>query len=197
VSGVRRFSQAISEGDGISVIVEVDGPDAARRAAAEGAEAVLVLSGNERHLGEIREATQLPVIFWWDGEHAAAVTGADACIVEATGDDDRERLERIHADLGDDFEVALRISDDDHLESALEHFDPEIVVLCAPRLEGEEALEHVLDLLPDVPAGKLAVAEVAVGTREEVVALERAGIDAVIVGAGDVSALVGELPPDR
>ncbi len=38
----RRFSQAISEGDGISLIVEVADLDAARAAAAQGAEGVIV-----------------------------------------------------------------------------------------------------------------------------------------------------------
>ena len=38
----RRFSQAISEGDGISVIVDVGDPEAARAAAAQGAEAIAV-----------------------------------------------------------------------------------------------------------------------------------------------------------
>jgi hypothetical protein len=37
---------------------------------------------------------------------------------------------------------------------------------------------------------------VVVGGREDVVALERAGVDAVIVGAGDVAALVGGAPPE-
>jgi indole-3-glycerol phosphate synthase len=54
----------------------------------------------------------------------------------------------------------------------------------------------VLELLPDVPAGKLAIAEVDVTSRDEVLALERAGIDAVLVPAGSVAELVGERPPD-
>jgi len=40
VTGARRFSQAISEGDGISIVVLVDGPDAAQQAEADGAEGV-------------------------------------------------------------------------------------------------------------------------------------------------------------
>jgi indole-3-glycerol phosphate synthase len=196
MSGFRRFSQAISEGDGISIIATVDGPEAARKAADDGAEAVLVHSGHEQRLAAIRAATSLPILFHWDGEGSDVVSGADACIVDAHGENDREWLEHVHLELGDDFELALRITDDEHLEAALEQFDPEILVLAAPRSDEEEALEHVLDLLPDVPAGKLAVAEVPVSSREQVIALERAGIDAVIVGGGDVSALVGELPPD-
>ena len=42
----------------------------------------------------------------------------------------------------------------------------------------------MLELLPDVPAGKLAIARVDVATRDEVLALERAGIDAVLVSDG-------------
>ena len=47
-----------------------------------------------------------------------------------------------------------------------------------------------------MPAGKLAVAEVAVQDREDVVALERAGMDGVIVHGGDVTALVGDASPE-
>jgi hypothetical protein len=190
VQGGRRFSQAISEGDGISLIVEVQAPDEARRVEGDGAEAVLVYSGREGQLGAIRAATSLPILFRWDGEHAESIDGADACIVEAG---DREWLERVHLELGDRFELALRIREAEHIESALEDFDPELFVLAAA--DEDEALEHVLDLLPDVPAGKLAIAELPISRRDEVAELERAGVDAVIVGATNVSELVGDAPP--
>ena len=83
---------------------------------------------------------------------------------------------------GDRFELAFRISDEERLESALEDFDPELFVLAAPDEEGDDKLERVLDLLPDVPAGKLAIAELPGSGREDVAELERAGVDAVIVG---------------
>ena len=57
-------------------------------------------------------------------------------------------------------------------------------------------LELILDLLPDVPAGKLAIAELESTTREEVLALERAGVDAVLVWKGAVAELVGGPPPE-
>ena len=47
----------------------------------------------------------------------------------------------------------------------------------------------------DIPAGKLAVADVPLSSREQVDELERAGVDAVIVGARDVAELVGDGPP--
>jgi indole-3-glycerol phosphate synthase len=195
VSAVRRFSQAIAEGDGISLIVAVAVPEEARRAEGDGAEAVLVYSGHERQLPAIREATSLPILFHWDGEGADSVEGADACIVEAGGERDREWLERVHGELGDRFELALRIRHEDELESALENFDPELFVLAATDDQDGEPLERVLDLLPDVPAGKLAIAELPRSGRAEVEELERAGVDAVIVGAGSVTELVGGAPP--
>jgi hypothetical protein len=190
VQGGRRFSQAISEGDGISLIVVVQAPEEARRAEGDGAEALLVYSGLEGQLVAIRETTSLPILFFWDGEHAELLEGADACIVEAGN---REWLEHVHLELGDRFELALRIHDEDHLEAALEQFDPELFVLAA--LNEDNPLEHVLELLPDVPAGKLAIAELPVAGPDEVAELERAGVDAVIVGATNVSELVGDAPP--
>jgi indole-3-glycerol phosphate synthase len=47
-----------------------------------------------------------------------------------------------------------------------------------------------------VPAGKLAIADLNVTTRDEVLALERAGIDAVLVGSSNVAHLVGGAPPE-
>ena len=49
--------------------------------------------------------------------------------------------------------------------------------------DDEEDLERTLDLLADVPAGKLVISEARVSAREQVVALENAGVDAILVGA--------------
>jgi indole-3-glycerol phosphate synthase len=93
-------------------------------------------------------------------------------------------------------EVVVRVSDDDELERALEYVDPEILLLSAELAEDEQApLDRVLELLPDVPAGKLAIAELASASREDVEELERAGVDAVLV-SGDVTLLVGDAVPD-
>ena len=47
-----------------------------------------------------------------------------------------------------------------------------------------------------MPAGKLAIADVAVASRDEVLQLERAGFDAVLIPNGRVRELVGTSPPD-
>ena len=187
MTGSRRFSQAISEGDGISVIVEVDAEEAARLAEADGAEAIVVHGGP----GSVRDSTELPILSL-DADDAE---GADACVVDAsevTGDG--ERLVRA-AEHG--LDVVVRVRDEEELEAVLEQHDPEIFLLAASREDdADDPLESVLELLPDVPAGKLAIADVEVSSRDEVVALERAGFDAVLAPAGRVGALVGAAPPD-
>jgi indole-3-glycerol phosphate synthase len=198
VTGGRRFSQAVSEGDGISVIAEVDGADAARRAEADGAEAVLVHGRrSEGQIREVREATSLPILFAWSGERADELAGADACIVTFgdSGLGEGDEHADVHVELSEEFELALRVHDEEQLAEALERFDPEIVVLAGSGQDGEEELDGVLELLADVPAGKLAIAELAVSSRDDVLALERAGVDGVIVRAGNIAELVGSAPP--
>jgi indole-3-glycerol phosphate synthase len=61
--------------------------------------------------------------------------------------------------------------------------DPEIILISERKPDkNEEALERTLDLLPEVPAGKLVISEASIVAREQVVALERAGVDAILVG---------------
>jgi indole-3-glycerol phosphate synthase len=193
VTSTRRFSQAISEGDGISIIAEVREPDAAQLAERDGAEGLLVSTGYEERLTGIRQAVSLPILFYWKGQQAERLDGADACVVEASawsGDDDGQH---VRDELDDHFELVLRVEDEEQLEEALERFDPELFVLAG---KDDEALERVLDLLPDVPAGKLVVAELPAIARADVDELERAGVDAVIVRTGNIAELSGEPPPE-
>lgn len=189
-----RFSQAISEGDGISVIADVADQEAARAAEAQGAEALAV----QARVADLRDVTELPVLWRAPGPPSeAAFAGADAWIVavDAAGDDD-EWLVRQHAEareLGLDCVVEVR--SEEHIELALERLDPEIFLLAATDDDERDGLERALQLLPDLPAGKLAVADVPVSSREQIDELERAGVDAVIVGARDVAELVGAEPP--
>jgi indole-3-glycerol phosphate synthase len=186
--GGRRFSQAISEGDGISVIVEVDGPDAARTAEADGAEGVVVRSA----LSGIRDATELPILWRGGGTpEDAERAGADAVFVIADErDDDGDELEALAAhaaELG--LDLVVSVASEEVLERVLGLHDPETFHLAT------DDLERALELLSDVPVGKLAIAEASHVTREQVVELERRGMDAVIVPARNVAELVGGAPP--
>ena len=196
MTGRRHLSQAISEGDGISLIVPASGADDARAAELQGAKGVVV----EQDLAGIREATGLPILVRAEGSPAEALDlGADALLVGAAAlDDEVERIERRYneaLELG--LECVVEVGHPDELEAALEHLDPEIFLLSSRNAgSGEDPLGRVLDLLPDVPAGKLAIADVEVRTRDEVAELERAGVDAVIVGLGNVAGLVSAAPPE-
>ena len=186
--GGRRFSQAISEGDGISVIVEADGPEAARAAEADGAEGVVVRSA----VAGIRDATELPILWCGGGTPDDAVrAGADAVLVVAEEhDEDGDGLDALAAhaaELG--LDLVVSVSSEEVLARVLELHDPEAFHLAT------DNLERALDLLTDVPVGKLAIAEASQVTREQVIELERRGVDAVIVPARNVAELVGGAPP--
>lgn len=195
MTGARRLSQAISEGDGISIIALVGAPDEARAAEEQGAES-LALRGP---VAGVREATTLPILFRVDASpEAARAAGADACLIVVEQHEAEEHLEELHQRaLALGLEIVVDVHDDESLEASLERIDPEIFLL-SPRgaEDDEDDLERILDLLPDVPAGKLAIADLHVTNRDEVVALERAGVDAVLVGSADVAHLVGGAPPE-
>jgi hypothetical protein len=160
VTGPRRLSQAISEGDGISLVVVVAGPEDAQRAEARGAEAVLAEDGD---VSAIRAACVLPIL-------TAAGSAGDARLVRP-GDEDVE--------LGETVELVVQVEREEELEEALERFDPELFVLAAG--DAEEPMERVLDLLSDLPAGKLAIADLRGLTQQQIDELERAGVDGVLV----------------
>jgi hypothetical protein len=177
VPGSRRLSQRISEGDGIAIIVCVNDADGARDAEAQGAKAIAVYEA----IDGIRGATTLPLL--WIG--AGTPSEADAVRIRPE--------EETVANL----ENVVDVRDDEELELALERFDPEIFLLSSLEIdEDADPLDAVLELLPDVPAGKLAIAQVDVDNRDDVLALERAGIDAVLVPARHVGDLVGHQPLD-
>ena len=187
MTGERHFSQAISEGDGISVIAEVANAEAARSAAEGGAEGLIVA----RPVAGLRDTTPLPIL--WRGEGPPSVAhaaGADACVLALGSLDEAatERLARLHEEASDlGLDCVVRVRDEEELEVVLERLDPEILLLAGDRPNGDEApLDAVLRLLGDVPAGKLAVADLEVSGRDQVSELERAGIDGVIVLARDL-----------
>ena len=119
----RRFSQAIAEGDGISVLVEVDDGDAARAAQRDGAEALVVRTD----VRGVRAASELPILWRSTASIAdAARAGADAClvVVEELHEDD-DRLERLHEEaLSLGLDCVVEVRDEEELELALERLDP-------------------------------------------------------------------------
>jgi indole-3-glycerol phosphate synthase len=194
VTAERRFSHAIAEGDGISVIAAVEDADAARAAEAQRAEALVVA----RDPAVLREATGLPILWRAEVDLEQAAQTADAVVLALSDEEGREiREQQRHQqalDLG--LDCVVEVQTEEELERALELLEPEIFLLVPSPDAPDGPLEAVLELLAEVPAGKLAIADLAVTTEHEVHELERAGCDAVIVHAEDVSPLVGDAPPE-
>ena len=202
---MSRFSQAISEGDGISVVPALAGDLVVQAAAAAeaGAEAIAVATADEA--ATVRPAAGLSVLVREpvaDVErlHRLHELGADAFVIRYDDlADDGERLEEVHGEaLELDVDCALGVDDEEQLAEALERVDPDIVLISLrERGDEEEERERALDLLPDVPAGKLVVVETDAVSREQVLALERAGVDALVVrnlaATPDFGRAVGEL----
>ena len=181
MAGTQRLSQRISE-DGIALIVRVADAAAAGTAEEEGAKAVAV----DTDIPGIREATSLPVV--WTGGTDDVPVEVDAVLVHM-----HDRPEEFAPPAG--LELVVCVHDEDDLEEALEQMDPDLLVL-APKDADDGPHDGALELLPDVPAGKLVIADSDPATRDEIVALERAGFDAVIVAAGSITELIGDHVPD-
>jgi indole-3-glycerol phosphate synthase len=191
----HRFSHAIAEGDGISIIAAVEDADSARAAEEQRAEA-LVVRGDPAVL---RDATTLPILWRADVplERASSTADAYLLVFDALEEEDG-RLEQLHRralELG--LDCAVEVRDEEEIEQALDRVDPEIFLLSPVEAEDDETpLEVVLDLLAAVPAGKLAIADLASPTRAAVLELERAGCDAVIVHGQEIAPLAGGPPPE-
>lgn len=202
----RPFSEALVA-EGISLIAEMKraspsrGPIRPDAGVTEivtayqdaGASAVSVLTepkwfgGSLDDLVEARAAIRLPILrkdFIVDPYQLleARVAGADAAllIVAALG---RERLEELMAaaaELG--LDTLVEVHDDDEVATAVEA-GAEIIGINNRDLHSLEVdLRTSFRLLADVPAGTVVVAESGITTREDVLELEEAGVDAILVG---------------
>ncbi|MFN0155290.1 MAG: hypothetical protein ACKVUT_13015 [Gaiella sp.] len=184
----RALSHSISEGDGISILAEVVDGASARAAEEDGAKG-LVVRGESR----IDGAT-LPVLVYGASLGHAVACAADAIVI--TTSTDEEALVELAAAAHDaGIECVYEVRDEDDLQRVLKHVDPEIVLLGPDLDEDHDPVELILELLPDVPAGKLAIAALDVANRAEIEELERAGVDAVLV-RGEIEPLVADTLPD-
>ncbi|MGI9659724.1 MAG: hypothetical protein ACR2OD_12510 [Gaiellaceae bacterium] len=181
----RRFSQAIAEGDGISLVPVLRGDVGSLAMAAESAGAEAVLVDSIPDVRAARVTTALPVVARLRSAvraelEAARADGADAVAlpVAALVTDARSAYAEALA-LG--LDCAIRVSNEDELQLVLEVLEPEILV--AALENGADPANRGLALLTDVPAGKLVIVEAEPQSRDDVVALERAGVDALVVEA--------------
>ena len=151
----RRLSEAISEGEAISTsFASTELPRLRPRRPPERKE--LRPTGV---VHDVRAATVLPILVAGGSPQEAGGSGADAWLLVAeTEGDELEQRDAAARDLG--LECVVDVHDEEELEAVLARIDPEIVLLSPRAAEDEDdAVDRILELLPDVPAGKLVAAE--------------------------------------
>ena len=185
---IRPFTEAIV-GEEISFVLRVTEADPALLAEAGAAGvAGLAVAGDAAPVGF--EETSLPVLH--RGVlidpyqlYESRLGGADGVVLiaEAFDDDDDEfaEMQMVAAQLG--LDVVVQVADEDEVEHVLELLDPDSFLIQNLR-DGREVpdFEHTFSLLEEVPAGKVVLSAGGIKHRDEVLALESAGVDAAILG---------------
>src|SRR5690349_15592610 len=213
----RPFQEALTR-PGLSVIAEfkrrspsagdiAPGADVAAHVAAYergGAAALSVLTdaphfgGSLDDLRAARGAATLPIIrkdFIVDPYqlYEAAVYGADAVLLIVRALSDRELAALYEEARALDLDCLIEVHDGDELERALE-VDAEVIGINNRDLDEQRVdIQTTFELMPDVPAGKTVVAESGISGREELMELDRVGVDAVLIGGALMTAPDPEL----
>ncbi len=203
----RPFGNALSAGTGIRLIAEVkkaspskgvirgdfDPEKIARTYEQAGASCISVLTeqkffqGKLEYLGSIRKSVGLPLLrkdFIIDEYqiHEARAAGADAILLIAACLDKNQMQDYI----GIAKQLGLEVLVESHAYKELDKS-----LLAGAMLVGINNrdlttftvnLQTTLDLLKDIPADRTVVSESGIKTREDVVRLRQAGVDAVLVG---------------
>jgi indole-3-glycerol phosphate synthase len=143
--------------------------------------------GSLDDLREARGASDLPILrkdFIVDGYqlYESAVAGADAVLLIVAALEPPE-LSRLHREaLALDLDVLVEVHDERELEAALA-VDAELIGINNRDLTDFTVdVERTYELLSDIPAGKIVVSESGFSAREQIDALDRVGVDAVLVG---------------
>jgi indole-3-glycerol phosphate synthase len=124
--------------------------------------------------------------------------GADGVVLMAAAFEDADRslvdLHDLAVDLG--LDVIVEVAEEEEIEHTLELLDPDSFLIRnrGGHGTGDADFERTFSLLEEVPAGKVVLSQGGVRRREEVVALQSAGVDAAIIGPWVVEAgLLGTL----
>lgn len=202
----RPFQEALTR-PGMSLICEykrkspsagqiapgVELPDQARAYEAGGAAALSVLTDRTHFDGELddlavaRASCGLPILrkdFVVDQYqlYEAAVCGADAVLlIVAVLDDDRLRdFQQKAAEL--DLDCLVEVHSKPELERAIDS-GAEVIGINNRNLDsGVVDIKTTYDLITDVPTGTTVVSESGISNREELIELERVGVDAALIG---------------
>jgi indole-3-glycerol phosphate synthase len=195
---IRPFTESIA-GEEISFVQRVKTAD---RSLLELAEEVDVsgLAAALDPLGALAGETSLPVLLTdmivdpYQLYECRLAGAGGVVLIAAAFDGDDGRLEDLYGVASSvDLDVIVEVADEDEIEWVLEVLDPDSFLV--RNRDSEESgvvdFERTYSLLEEVPAGKVVLSQGGVREREQVTQLERAGVDAVILGpwaaAGDLA----------
>ncbi len=144
-------------------------------------------NGRLEDLAAARAACRLPILrkdFVVDRYQLveSAVSGADAVLLIA-GVLDKRQLRDFQAEARDlDLDCLVEVHNEPELDSALEA-GAEVIGINNRNLDtGVVDVATTYELITDVPAGKMVVSESGISSREQLVELERVGVDAALIG---------------
>ncbi len=183
--------------------------DIAKEYEVGGASAISVLTDKEffkgdlKYLSEIKETVSLPALrkdFIIDPYqiYEARAAGADLVLLIARilTKEKIDAFLTLSHELG--MECLVEVHDNDELETVLET-EAAIIGINNRNLDTFETnLETTLQLYHRIPEGKIVVSESGIKTRADVLVLEEAGIDAILIGetlmrSRDISQKIKEL----
>jgi len=144
--------------------------------------------GSLEDLRAARAASALPILrkdFIVDPYqvYESAAAGADAILLIVAALEPGPLSELYAEAMAIDLDVLVEVHDEDELETALEVVDADLIGINNRDLNDFTVdIKRTFDLLSDVPTGKTVVSESGFTSRDELDALERVGVDAVLVG---------------
>jgi indole-3-glycerol phosphate synthase len=148
---------------------------------------VQFFQGSVDYLKQARASCQLPVLrkdFMVDVYqiYESRCMGADAVLLIAACLDDAQMKEMEAIALGLDMAVLVEVHDQAELERALQLKTPLIGINNRNLKTFEVSLDTTLTLRSQVPADRILVTESGIHTREEVLRMGAAGVNAFLVG---------------
>jgi indole-3-glycerol phosphate synthase len=159
-----------------------------------GAAAISILTegkhfgGSLDDLRDARAVSALPILrkdFIVDAYqlYESAAAGADAILLIVAALDARA-LAQLHREARTlDLDVLVEVHDEEELGCALEVLDADVIGINNRDLgDFSVDVERTFELLSDIPAGKTVVSESGFHSREQLDALERVGVDGVLIG---------------
>jgi indole-3-glycerol phosphate synthase len=159
-----------------------------------GAAAISILTegrnfgGSLDDLREARATCPLPILrkdFIVDPYqlYESAAAGADAILLIVAALEPKALVALYGEARGLDLDVLVEVHDEDELACALERVDADVIGINNRNLTDFSVdVERTFELLSDIPAGKTVVSESGFHSREQLDALERVGVDGVLVG---------------